>query len=134
MQVSSGGNVLTIQPGALKWDTAYRVNVKVYKQGVVAPGEMIHTFQKTAAWPLQANNFSVELNKMQGKIFVTDFDIKVNLDGQIPEGVEKSGLKYMLYGQKLGAQDVIFRLMPKFEYIFGNEDVIEIKVLKLPQV
>ena len=31
VQVSSAGNVLTIQAGALKWDTQYKINVKVFK-------------------------------------------------------------------------------------------------------
>ena len=67
--------MLTIQTGALGWDTEYKINVKVYKQGVNAPGEEIYKFDRTAAWPLFAQNAIEVVNvfPITGKMFRTDF-------------------------------------------------------------
>lgn len=105
VQVSSAGNVLTIQAGALKWDTQYKINVKVFKQGVNAPGEEIHTFAKTAYWPLYAQNaLSMEVLPIKGNMFRTDFEVTIS--EQFENTYEDDDLEFILLGGKFKDPDI----------------------------
>ena len=126
VQVSSAGNVFTIQAGALKWSTTYKIDVKVFKIGIQAPGEEIFYFT-TGAQPL-IKDTGLIVSPLSGDMFDTDFTVTLS-------EYEKSEppLEFMLFGEKLGSPETQFRLMPTFEQLDNTKEKT-IKILKLPEI
>ena len=87
----------------------------MYHRDIIAPGERIHTFSKTAEWPLQASKIQIEdIEPFPGNMFDAEFFINLSVEEQIT-GIDADELQFMLFGEKIGDSDTKFRLMPTTE-------------------